>query len=454
MTSGSARITVRRVTEPFTLATPWPRARFALLAFAIIAAVGFTLQILPRPAGWPLGYLFAEDGQVFLTESLRSGGLNLLETYAGYLHLVPRILATSCSTSLDPSWYVQCTGIAAGLIKVIGMAIAWPVLSAYAQSWRWGLAAAASFLLIPTGNLEVLGNLTNLRWYLVVMAFFAVMGIFQSKGLAIGASVIAIAAVLSDPLTLLWLPIAIWRTVSLRGWARMPGVALIVGGVVHIASLEPGARGERGDISDLLSNPFDTVAQLIVRGPVATQNGMLITQEALRFGVLPTIATLLPLVLLIFAAWKYRARFTSTWVFIALLWLAAFVTLFAVLSFPASYIAFTEIWSPSQPSRYSAFAALFLTPAIILLLSVAWRGSAAWWSRATVFLMVGVLLVAFASDFRGDERHSSGETWQTLLDGARQECSTGVGSVDVVNVPEYEGWTTTIPCSWLLTSVR
>jgi hypothetical protein len=57
----------------FSLPTPWPVGRAQLLWFLLVVAIGITIQLAPRPAGWPLGYLFAEDGQVFLTEVLRDG---------------------------------------------------------------------------------------------------------------------------------------------------------------------------------------------------------------------------------------------------------------------------------------------------------------------------------------------------------------------------------------------
>ncbi|MGA2654651.1 MAG: hypothetical protein ABSF18_01560, partial [Gammaproteobacteria bacterium] len=38
-------------------------------------------------------YLWAEDGQVFLTQALQMGLNSLWEPYAGYLHLYPRLFA-------------------------------------------------------------------------------------------------------------------------------------------------------------------------------------------------------------------------------------------------------------------------------------------------------------------------------------------------------------------------
>jgi len=447
--SSSIREKVSAQVRGYSLPTPWPGGRTALTWVFGVAILGFVLQLLPRPSGWPLAFLFAEDGQIFLTQVLRDGGLNLLQPYAGYLHVVPRGIAGVCSTAVSPDIYVLCTGSAAGLIKVLGMLIAWPVITAYAQSWKWGLLGAASFLFIPVGHLEVLGNITNLRWFLVAAAFFAVFGLFRAPTLAITATLIAFAASLSDPLALAWLPFAIWRALTSHGWSRIPSIGLIIGGVIHLLHLQPEERGERGDITDLLGDPLDTIAQLLVRGPVVTQNGMIFTQDFLRFGVVPTLATLVITACVIAAAWRGRSTFAPAWRLAILLFLVAEALLFAVLSFPASYIAFTEIWSPSQPSRYSAFAALFLTPALILLMSVAWRSSAGGWRRFMVIVAAVMLTLAYLSDARGDSRHSSGMPWNQTLIQVQQACSKGNDPVQVPNVPDYEGWQTLIPCAWV-----
>ena len=154
--------------------------------------------------------------------------------------------------------------------------------------------------------------------------------------------------------------------------------------------------------------------------------------------------------MVILAAWRNRKAFPEASRLAVTLVLTALGLLLVVLSFPASYIAFTEIWSPSQPSRYSAFAALFLTPALILAMSIAWRANCPTWHRIIVGLAGLVLVVAFIADAMGDPRHSSGSTWDQTLSQARTICLAGQSSVNVPNVAEYEGWRTTITCSWLL----
>jgi len=139
----------RRLARDFSVPTPWPGAGRAMVWFLAVVSIGFILQVLARPAGWPLAFLFAEDGQVFLTQALNDGIGSMFGTYAGYLHIAPRSIALTCSSLVSPDTYVVCTGITVAGIKALAVVVAWPVLSAYAKSWGWGLAAASSFLSSP-----------------------------------------------------------------------------------------------------------------------------------------------------------------------------------------------------------------------------------------------------------------------------------------------------------------
>ena len=86
---------------------------------------------------------------------------------------------------------------------------------------------------------------------------------------------------------------------------------------------------------------------------------------------------------------------------------------------------------------------------MVLAMSIAWRSSARLWHRAVVVLVGLTLIAAFISDGRGDPRHSSGSTWTTMLSEAGELCSDGAAEVELPNVPNYEGWRTTIQCDWL-----
>lgn len=451
--SGSVSVSARfrALAQELSTATPWPSGPRVRWWFAGVVALGAVALLLPRPAGWTGSYLFAEDGQVFLAQTLEGGFSTLLQPYAGYLHVVPRLISNVCALG-GPGAYAACTDAGSVLVKVLVASLAFPVMAAYARTWAWGLVAASAVLMLPTGQQEVLGNLTNLRWFLVFAAFCSVMGIFTSRRLAIFAAVLAMLASLSDPMPIIFLPIALWRILGLRGWVpRLPALALALGVAVHVLHMQPGARGERGDIGDLVADPAQALANLVVRGPLATQFGMTGTQDALRLlGVPLAVATLVITGLLASAAWIARRQQPRSLSFALVLSAFGMVLLLITLSFPASYIALADIWSPSQPARYSTLAGLFLTPAIVLLMSLAWSSPRArLFGRLTTLAMAACLVAAYLGDAGGDARHSSGPTWQELTEAGRVQCREGISPAIVGNVPVYEGWTTKLRCDWL-----
>jgi len=443
---------VRHWLRLLSLPTPWPRTRGARAWLVVVAALGLISLLSPRSTGWTGSFLHAEDGQVFLTEYLQSGLGTLFQTYAGYLHLVPRTVTATCASGVDPLGFAACLNVGSALVKIACMVVAFPVLTAYARSWRWGLAAAAAaFLFLPAGQQEVLGNITNLRWYLLAAAFFAVFGVFRSRWLLGYASAIALLAALSDPMPLLLVPVAVWRIVELRGWSRLPSFALLLGGLVHLLSLDASARGERGGFADLVETPSQTIGQLLVRGPLVTQWGMTWTQDLMRaIGVPLAIATLALTGVLALLAWRGRRIDDPAVPFTVVLVVLGLGFLLVTLAFPASYISLADIWNPSQPARYSALSGLFLMPALVIGMSRAWGSvrdpilGPAW-----TVVMTATLLVAYIGDSGGDARNTNGATWAETVVIAEDLCRSGAPDPTLPNSPVYEGWRTTITCEWL-----
>lgn len=451
------RARIRGALTNLSLPTPWPGDPGARRAFLVVLVLGAVMLLVPRPWGWTGNYLFAEDGQVFLTQTLQHWWGTLFQTYAGYLHLVPRLLSLGCAGLAGPDGYAVCVDVGSVLVKALVAVVAFPVLAAYARSWRWGVLAAATVLFLPTGQQEVLGNLTNLRWFLLVGAFFAVIALFQNGRLAWSAATLALLAALSDPMPMLLAPIALWRLVSARhnrsGWSeRLPSLALLLGVAIHLVNVNLTERNAvgRGTLADLFDVPSQTIANLLVRGPLATQVGMTLTQDLLRVSVPFALAALVVSAALVFVAWRARREAPLTVAMATTLALFGMAFLFVTFAFPASYIALPDIWSPSQPARYATLAGLFLTPAAVLLMSVAWHSARhPRVARIVVAAMTTSLALAYLGDFGGDARHSSGDTWAELVTEARTQCGQGIDPAVVHNVPAYEGWTTRIACDWL-----
>ena len=442
---------IKSTSQLMSQPTPWPAGILPAIWVAIVSIVGFIFLIVPRTSSWTVERIFAEDGQIFLTQSLEDGLSGILDTYAGYLQFVPRTISLGC-TQVGPDDYLVCTSITSHFIRILGMILIFPVLARFAPNWKWALVAASSFIFIPVGQQEVLGNISNLRGFLVPLAFFAILGVFKNPVWSVVISVVIFFSVLSDTLVIFMLPFAIWRLLSVKNWwARLPSIALGIGAVIHIALVEAAGRETRGSIWDLIDSPSQAVAQLLVRGPLVSQIGMTGTQDSLWYvGVIPSVLILIVPAVLLIIAWRQRSRPDPTLILIGLLGIVGSAVLLVTLSFPASYIALPDIWAPGQPARYSALTAVFMTPALILLIAQVWvRNPGKVLARSFAILSSGLLVLGIVWDSGGDARHAAGTPWLTIVEQGRQSClETGVDPT-FTTTPDYEGWRTTLTCDWL-----
>jgi hypothetical protein len=131
----------------------WRASMFVLCALALAARGWFRLV---RPQ------LFAEDGQVFLTEAYAFGWTSLWRPYAGYHHLAPRIVALAMrSLPLQ----VVPTVIAVLCLLALAWSLSEPADTRFKGLWATAAlqALVSVALCFMPGLHEVLGNLANLH---------------------------------------------------------------------------------------------------------------------------------------------------------------------------------------------------------------------------------------------------------------------------------------------------
>ncbi|CBJ44458.1 hypothetical protein [Ralstonia solanacearum] len=115
------------------------------------------------------GFLWAEDGKIFLKQASELGIHSFERTYEGYLHLVPRLIAyaTTHTMGISQALYVfpWLCAIATALTCTLIFLIA-------SKRLQVPLAAVAGFapLLVPSSG-EVFINATNLQWIFAPLLF-------------------------------------------------------------------------------------------------------------------------------------------------------------------------------------------------------------------------------------------------------------------------------------------
>jgi hypothetical protein len=214
---------------------PVRMSRRGALTGAALLVAGFLIALFRYPpSSW--GILWTEDGGVFLEQAYRAP---LAQTvwvgYAGYAHLVPRLVAAATAEWVPLDQVPLATSIIMAVAtSLLGAAIFYLARAQLrtfpARMLLWLLIVAA-----PIGGLEVALSTANFQWYLLVGAFYAVM--LRRSGLlaAVVAPLILFAAIGSSAVALGFLPLAVLRLVRFRG---RTDVALLAAGLV--ASLFQG----------------------------------------------------------------------------------------------------------------------------------------------------------------------------------------------------------------------
>jgi hypothetical protein len=179
--------------------TKMKRAWFVLPALCLLA-------FLRRPEGFASPQLWAEDAAIFLPEFYAEGWSSLANPYAGYWHLLPRIVA-GLSTLFPLAW--------AGVVFFFS-AVAVFVGSAWLLT-RLGWSRAQTLLLacIPflmPSNGEIFFNITNSQWILALGGFALILrpsgALWESVYLGI-ASVTGLNA-------LFWVPVLVAQKAIFR----------------------------------------------------------------------------------------------------------------------------------------------------------------------------------------------------------------------------------------------
>ncbi len=206
-------------------------------ALVVVAAVviGTFAQVIRLPGDAAYNTIWAEDGSVFLNQAINQGILHAFTIpYAGYLHVVPRVLATVAAL-LPLQWAAAIFGIGSALVVSLLGVFLYQAAAGHIMSRALRLALAAMFVAIPVVGFETEANATNLHFYFDFVVMWALLWRPQGR-IANGLStVVCFLAASSDPITLFVLPIAIARLL-LTGFRRGSGPAygLIAGLLIQV----------------------------------------------------------------------------------------------------------------------------------------------------------------------------------------------------------------------------
>ncbi len=420
------------------------RGAVPFLIIALSAAIAWArIPPLARDTFW------AEDGRTFVQAAIDTGPItSLFHPYAGYLHLLPRTLA-SLTVTLVPvvGWAQAMTALSCAVAGLVAGVVY--ICSADIVTWPPARVTLAILtVLTPLAAREVLGNAANLHSLLMWMTFWILLYRPRRARGAVVLSVLIAVAALTEIQTAFLLPVLLYRWRESVRW--MPRAAFVAAVAAQLITtlLTPRASSHAAPV-DPASIAYGYLINAVMPSWMPA-NG--IGAGLVAYGPWLGIALFLVCVAAgaVAFAWGRRAQ---RWVAISMLALSILVWVASVLIDPAPFYDYARM-NPSQLahpwlSRYGVIPGMLLLAELVLGLSVLHgrlrhRGSVPRKHLATLFLVVGIVAVAVLS-LPGATRRSSGPAWGTQVLASGEACEHP-RMVPTVTLDETLGWTVTVPC--------
>jgi hypothetical protein len=381
---------------------------------------------------------------MFLADAVHQGysfGRRLVDPYAGYMHLVPRMLAEIAS-HLPLQWAaLVMSGGAVAIVALLALFVYRASATAIPlPSLRVALAGA--MVLLPVANAEPLASAANLHWFFIFAAFWAFIWVPRgSIGRLVSAAIVGMAA-LSDPQTILLAPLAVARVLAIRSWRdhlvtiALIGGALVQCGVVFAAPyLGAGSRVTYGADVYSLVEIFGTyaVAVNIAGVPLAERFWGSI------WAVVPWVGVAAFVAFTLYALHRPPSRLRS----LALICLGMSVVYFIVAFWINGTVEVGPTWSFDRP-RYLIIPSLMLLSSFMLIVSE--LASRVDRGRTPIVMIVLVWYTAVAAmSLTYPNNRTNGPAWASALAQARQACPAGA-TIEVPIPPAGAGLVVKLDC--------
>jgi hypothetical protein len=447
------------------------RAELTIIVVILVGA-GSWLQLERQSGVAATNSIWAEDGHLFLTSALiYDHPLELLVAPAGgYMHAVPRILAMMAAR-LRLELVAAFLAIASSLTVASLAAYVFFASRDLIPSPVARMVLAGGMVLAPAAAHEATNNTANLHYYFLFAAFWALLSVRRSWAAVAVGSIVVLAAAVSDPLSVVLLPVALWRALrsSSRGWWVVPA-ALVVGLVVQgLVFLSTDRIGRYADDPEVLF-PLQQELEIRAYAPrvyAESHPEELPTLYGLRVAgsfligdrLLPTAWESLNDVLalgalaVVLALFLYGLSRRDTPKMPLMLTLASSVAFFAA---PVA-IRGTEHIAPVGDSLTYAGSRYVIVPVLLLLcmsLMILNRrdqrvGWGAW--RAIQVTLLFLLSMVVVSNYKASNLRTAGPQWDAELATGRAACETQAVEFALLPVaPRGAGFNVLAPCDRVL----
>lgn len=415
------------------------RQRWAFAGLALLALVAASLLRQAGVESWRT--LFAEDGVIFLRGAIVDGAGAFTTTYAGYLHTLPRIVAVPEGV-LPVSWAAGYSAVAAAVVGGACALVQFHATRTLVRSATLRALLASSLVLAPVMALEVDNTVAYAFWPLTVACFWVLLIPPRSTVDTVAASAVAFLAIASQPLNLVFAPLAVAGAIRTRSRSSIVVLgAYGAGALVQIAGVlsAPSGGWHFGTLElESLARGYGlrVVAALWLGEPWLKDSWLALGSTLI---VIATVFTLVVVVWLLVLNDRVGRRAASKiWMFSGLF---AFVT---VIARGPVIGTGTDVQWKANGTRYIVVPLLLALGAVLVLIDhavVSPRVRRGLHAAATAWMVI--LIVA---GFRVANYRSDGPQWAPTVSAAGRACK-GRGMPRELALPiTPKGFLAALPC--------
>ena len=416
-----------------------------LLAAAIPLGV---LVMLVRVAGGAVpawDRIYGEDLGVFLVQALQHPW-PLLVPYAGYLQLVPRLIA-QFAVYLPLRDAAAAFAVVGALVTTGCALFIFHASAGHVRSGVLRLVLASAVVLLPVAQLEIADSGVNSPWYLLFALFWAVLWRPGTRAGMAGAAAVGFLTAASTTMSVIFAPLLLARVIALP---RLREHAVTVGWAAGCLLQVPYVVANLGSAQSRAAHPASP-------GPVLAFYGHGVVLPALgwhlawrlqavagRNGATLIIGTILAAVF----GWALLTQRGQVRVFVV----AALITGFGCTAFGATLkpgVTTTTATANSESgSRYTTLPIFLIeTAAVVAVGSFICHGQHRLRTVAAVTALAGVLSVGWVTDFRYQGWRGSTINWPPMATAWLDACQRTPDGV--IREPTAPWVRPAIPCASL-----
>lgn len=418
------------------------------------ALILLTLASLSRMPQDAQGVIWAEDGNVFLTDAMTPGeALTPIHPYAGYLHVIPR-LAAEATVRFFPleDYAIAMTVMACAAVAAVSV-ITFHCAAAVTDNVWIRAAWAAIPVFVNVGAIETLGNFANFHWYLLWLAPWLL--IKPAKDMLEGQALFLIAALtsLTEIISIIFVPLFLYRLTDRRLWPARAGLAVGLACQAYTTLTYPRASGGSYEM-DPLSYVYGWF--LNTAGPIVYGNSRMIMQQIVNFGAGPMViasALVIAAVVVVFVFGRRNERW------LAALFLTASVLVFmaCIGSNPAEYLDYAG-YTADDWERYFMFSRYAVVPTMFVLAILPLLASALarFGKTAPVAALSGFGILLASMYYPATTRRDNGPVWADNVIIGTNLCGPArdVDYFEIAVAPDFYKGKVQLPCTVLKDPAR